>query len=123
MIGFLVAEESFNKVFAELVSGGTCSRIVRVERVPDVAVVDHVGKSLEVAEADSDGAGGKNCLVGSGHVLHALLLTAKVLSAGLIVTVRAVESCFNMLDISREHKVVSIFKEGKDDNGVGKKDT
>ena len=54
----LVAEESLNKVFTELVPGRTCSGIVRVECVPGVAVVDHVGKFLEVAEADSDGAGG-----------------------------------------------------------------
>lgn len=53
----LVAEESFNKVFAELVPGEACRRIVRVERVPGVAVVDHVGKLLEVAKADSDGTG------------------------------------------------------------------
>ena len=52
-----MAEESFNKVFAELVPGGACHRIVRVERVPGVAVMDHVGKFLEVAEADSDGTG------------------------------------------------------------------
>ena len=118
-----MAKESFNKVFAELAPGRACSRIVRVERILGVAVLDHVGKFLEVAKADSDGADGKDCLVDSSHVLHALLLTAKVLSAGLAVTVSAVESCFDMFDISRGHNRVSVSKEGKDGDGVGKKDT
>ena len=48
-------------------------------------------KFLEVAGADLDGAG-KDYLVGSSHGRHALLLAAEVLSVGLIVTVRAVES-------------------------------
>ena len=54
----LVAKESFNKVFSELVPGRTCGVVVRVERVPGVAVMDHVGEFLEVAKADSDGACG-----------------------------------------------------------------
>ena len=43
-----VAEESFNEVFAELIPGGTCCHIVRVQCVPSVAVVDHVENFLEV---------------------------------------------------------------------------
>ena len=45
------------------------------------------------------------------------------MSVGLIVTVGAVEGCFNMFYISREHKGVLVFKEGKDSDGPGKKDT
>ena len=74
-----MAEESLNKVFAELVPGRTCSRIVRVDRVPGVAVVDHVGKFLEVAEAALDGAGGKDYLFGCGHLFHALLLMVEII--------------------------------------------
>ena len=107
-----MVEKSLNKVFVKLVPGRMCSGIVRVEHVPGIAVMEHVGKFLEVAKAESDGTGGKDCLVGSGHVLHASLLAAEVLSAGLIVTVRAVESCFDMSDIGRGHKGVLIFKEG-----------
>ena len=107
-----MAEESLNKVFAELVPGKTCSCIVRVERVPGIAVADHVGMFLEVAKTDSDGAGGKDYLIGSGHVLHALLLAAEVLSADFIVTTRVVECCFDLFDIGRGHKGVPVFKEG-----------
>ena len=46
------------------------------------------------------------------HVLRALLLAAKVLGAGLIVTVRAVECRFDMFDIGRGRKGVPVFKEG-----------
>ena len=107
-----MAEESLYNMFAESVPDSTCSRIERMERIPRVAVMDHLGKFLEVAEVDSDGTGGKDYLVGSSHVLHALSLTDKILSASLIVTVRAVESCFNMIDIDRGHKGVPVFKKG-----------
>ena len=76
-------------------------------------------KFLEVAEADSDGAGWKDGFVCSGHVFHALLLAAKVLSAGLGFAVRAVEGCFNVFDVGRGHKGVSVFEEGTDGDGVG----
>ena len=52
-----MAEEGFNEVFVELVPGWACRRIVMVERVSGVAIVDHMGKFFEVAEADLDGAG------------------------------------------------------------------
>lgn len=107
-----MADEGFNEVFAELVPGRACCRIVRAERVPGVAIVDHMGNFLEVAEADSDGAGWKDGFVCSGHVFLALLLAAKVLSAGLSFAVRAVEGCFDVFDVGRGHKGVSVFKEG-----------
>ena len=113
-----MAEEGFNEVFAELVPGWACRRIVRVERVPGIAVVDHVGKFLEVAKADSDCAGWKDGFICCGHVFHALLLAAKVLSAGLGFAVRAVEGCFDVFDVGRGHKGVSVFKEGKHGDGV-----
>ena len=102
-----------------MVPGGVCCRIVRVERIPGVAIVDHVGKFLEVAEADSDGVCWKDGLVCSGHVFHALLLAAKVLSIGLGFAVRAVESCFDVFDVGRGHKGISVFKEGKNGDGAG----
>ena len=114
-----MAEEGFNEVFAEVVPGWVCRRIVRVERVPGVAIVDHMGKFLEVAEADSDGMGWKDGFVCSDHVFHALLLATKVLSAGLGFAVRAVEVCFDVFDVGWGHKGVSVFKEGKDSDGVG----